>query len=189
MDVMNQLAERGDDVSGPVIRMDLLDEVDSYKSMDPVLADLYKQYLDARAVYGSLLRSHGVDDPMVQVAEDRLESCLSAFETRLIELRQDMALRQAAVARLQTMRTHMERLDEENHRASQKYKKRMQEYAEERRIDRARAESESSFATFLLLCSMLRYSSAHAYQSLRVANAFFAASAVPHDRHGWQQAS
>lgn len=60
-----------------------------YASIDPVLASLYKQYLEAKDNLGKLLVASGENDPMTEVAWDMHDSLRSAVETRLLELKDD----------------------------------------------------------------------------------------------------
>ncbi|MGZ9098033.1 MAG: hypothetical protein ACXW30_07045 [Micavibrio sp.] len=65
------------------------DELRFWMAVDPLLADLHKQFLDARANHISLTRQRGAKDPMADVANDMADSAQCAFETRLLELRRD----------------------------------------------------------------------------------------------------
>lgn len=70
----------------------LLSEQDAYLQADPVLAQLYKQKRAAQANLRQLQKEWGENDPMVEVAQYQVESALSQFETRLIELKRDEVL-------------------------------------------------------------------------------------------------
>ena len=72
---------------------DPVTEEEAYIAHDPLLARLHKDYLDACAQTDKLAKDLGVDDPMTSVSADMAESALSAFETRLIELKSDKTLR------------------------------------------------------------------------------------------------
>ena len=61
---------------------DELDEIRLYCDVDPVLADMYKHYADAKSEQASILASHGKNDPMADVAFDRVDSAWSAIVTR-----------------------------------------------------------------------------------------------------------
>lgn len=65
------------------------DELRFWMAVDPLLADLHKQFLDARANHIRLTRLRGAKDPMADVANDMADSAQCAFETRLLELRRD----------------------------------------------------------------------------------------------------
>lgn len=74
------------------VSLDPLSEVGLYLSVDRLIADLYRQYLEAQRQFVLALGEHGADDPMTEIAKDMSESCFCALETRLIELRQDETL-------------------------------------------------------------------------------------------------
>lgn len=79
---------------------DELDEIRLYCDVDPVLADMYKHYADAKSEQASILASHGKNDPMADVAFDRVDSAWSAIVTRLLELREDTDAAKALGKRL-----------------------------------------------------------------------------------------
>ena len=68
---------------------DELDEINMYASLDPVLADLLKQYKDADKQSQFLGIAYSQDDPMAEIAHDRRDSAWSMVQTRIIELRGD----------------------------------------------------------------------------------------------------
>jgi len=63
--------------------------IDAYMVVDEVLANLYKQYVQAKENLARLVIDNGSDDPMTEVAWDMHDSTRCAIETRLIELRKD----------------------------------------------------------------------------------------------------
>ncbi len=75
-----------------------------YASIDPVLASLYKQYLEAKETLGKLLVKGGDQDPMTEIAWDMHDSLRSAVETRLLELKDDKTA-SGRVAALQANKT------------------------------------------------------------------------------------
>lgn len=90
-DLMNRMASRMEALAGNQSGAfaNAPEELRFWLAADPLLADLYKQYLDAKASHQNLARLRGDHDPMVDVARDMEDSTKSAFETRLIELRRD----------------------------------------------------------------------------------------------------
>ena len=60
-----------------------------YMQVDTILAQLYKQYCEAKDHLGKLLAYTGANDPMTEIAWDMHDSLRSAIETRLLELRDD----------------------------------------------------------------------------------------------------
>jgi hypothetical protein len=65
----------------------MLDEMRLWVAVDPLLAELHKQYLDVKAQRVRLTDKHGDSDPICDVAADMEDSARCAVETRLIELR------------------------------------------------------------------------------------------------------
>lgn len=63
-----------------------------YAALDPTLALLFKDWKCAQSQYASLVDSFGEDDPMLDVAIDRLDAARLSFETRLLEVKADKAL-------------------------------------------------------------------------------------------------
>ncbi len=79
---------RADDKAAPEQSSDPLQEIEAFMPVDPVLASLHKEYLDANARHKKLARENGLGDPMTDVANDMLDSARSALQTRLIELQE-----------------------------------------------------------------------------------------------------
>jgi hypothetical protein len=103
-----------------------LNEIEIYISMDSVLADLYRQYLDALRRQSNLISSNGRHDPMTEVACDAAESAHSAYQTRLLELRRERYIRARVVKRLTESKRAIEnykskRLDERADRVKNSY--------------------------------------------------------------------
>lgn len=71
--------------------IDPLSEVGKYISIDRLLGDLYRQYLEAQKKYIQAIDTHGVDAPITETASYMADSTHCAFETRLYELREDEA--------------------------------------------------------------------------------------------------
>lgn len=84
--------------------MDILTAVDAFVSIDAVLGSLNKQLLDARLYREKAETRHGKDSPMAQIAVDMAASAESAFQTRLIEVRQDKKIRRTAIRLLRAER-------------------------------------------------------------------------------------
>ena len=68
---------------------DELDEISLYASLDPILADLLKQYKNADKQSLFLDKEFSDDDPMAEIAHDRKDSAWSMVQTRMLELRED----------------------------------------------------------------------------------------------------
>lgn len=71
---------------------DLREELDLFADMDPLLSDLQKQYLDAKAVRRKQVQAFGANDPMAEIAADMEDSAWCAMQTRYIELRGERLL-------------------------------------------------------------------------------------------------
>jgi hypothetical protein len=154
-------------------------DADAYRQFDGCLDSLHRDYLNARAVHEQLMRLYGIGDAMTQIASDRMESCLCAFDMRLIELRRSNILKQAALARLKVMRLDMERREADKQRADRAYKKRCEDYyaadMDTKRVRERRADEES-FANFLIVWHLMRQTAGYATHRLRIANMFAQAS-------------
>ena len=88
------------DTSAPTVSLDPLSEVGLYISRDKLLADLYRQYLEAQRNYIISVKRHGTQDAMTEIAQYTADSAYCAMETRLIELRGDPEM-QAQIERVQ----------------------------------------------------------------------------------------
>ena len=98
-EILAKIDRRLDDVrvmnaDMPAASIDPLSEVGLYISVDRLLADLYRQYLEAQKNYITALQDHGAEGAMTEIASEMSESAFWAMETRLIELRQDQNLAQ-----------------------------------------------------------------------------------------------
>jgi hypothetical protein len=65
-----------------------LGEMEAFMQLDPLLADLQRQYIDAKLQRQELCKAHGDKDPMSEIAMDMEDSAWCAAQTRYIELRQ-----------------------------------------------------------------------------------------------------
>ena len=93
-DILAKIDQRLDDLrltdsSLPPVSLDPLSEVGLYITIDRLLADLYKQYLEAQRHYITCIETHGKEDVMTEIASDMADSSFCAMETRLIELREE----------------------------------------------------------------------------------------------------
>lgn len=86
-------------------------ELTLYMAVDPILASLHKEYLDACALLDNLAAQGNSEyDAMSTVASDRVESAHSAFSARLIELRHDEKV--TAMVRMKQHRLLLEEMEE-----------------------------------------------------------------------------
>lgn len=65
-----------------------LSEIDAFMQLDSLLAQLHKQYLEAKLHRQDLVKASGPNDPMSEIAIDMEDSAYCAFQTRFIEMRQ-----------------------------------------------------------------------------------------------------
>jgi len=162
-----------------------LTSVQAFMAVDPLLASLHKQFVDAKARYGALVKSHGKRAPMTIVAADMTDSAESAFKTRLIEVKGNCELR----ARARALRRKLKALTEIEHNAKtvRCHARMQEEYHRQRRDWRAkvRREAEDSHALLLWLWWMLYFTSKRATRALSLANAF----AQVNDNNGARRAA
>jgi len=105
-----------------------LSEIDAFMQLDSLLAQLHKQYLEAKVYRQDLIKANGSNDPMSEIAIDMEDSAYCAFQTRYIEMRQ-----------IREMMAKAQRL--------------MRESVEEIERD-ANIEREKQFRNFILLSKM-----------------------------------
>lgn len=109
-EVMSQIAEHLETLQeDDLVERDFLSAIDVFVSIDPVLGALHKEYLDTRARSGGVARRFGADAPMAVVAADVAASAESAFQTRLIEVRRDPAMRRSVLKILRRQRARKRR--------------------------------------------------------------------------------
>jgi len=132
---------------------DELDEISLYADLDPVLADLLKQYktADKQSLY--LDETFSKDDPMAEIASDRKESAWSAVETRMIELREDEKF--SGMVGLRLMRLEEERAGLIPEKEISEERKAMQEFIVRDKKDnqmeqREEENKETDFLMFFL---------------------------------------
>lgn len=179
--VMNGLASTG----LPEDAAEMLTSVQAFIAVDPLLASLHKQSVDAKARHGALIKSHGKHAPMTIVAADMSDSAESAFKTRLIEVKRNCELR----ARARALRRKLKVLAEMEHNAKsvRRHARMQEEYHRQRRDGRTRVrkEAEDSHALLLWLWWMLYFTSKRATRALSLANAF----AQVNDNNGARRAA
>ncbi|PZO86722.1 MAG: hypothetical protein DI626_05770 [Micavibrio aeruginosavorus] len=72
------------------------DEMAAFLLIDPLLAGLNKQYLDAKSMRRRSEKEYGADDGMTIIAADMEDSAWCAMQTRYMELRNDKAVMKVA---------------------------------------------------------------------------------------------
>ncbi len=87
-----------------------LSELEAFVRLDPLLADLDKQYRDAQDMYLQAKREFGADDPMTEIALLNEDSAWCAVQTRYMELRADREKMRSAQRMMEESRIEEERL-------------------------------------------------------------------------------
>ncbi len=85
-----------------------LGEMEAFAALDPLLADLNKQYLDARENRVQVLKDFGADEPMSEMALLVEDSAWCAVQTRYMELRAQREMMAQAQAMMQQARMEEE---------------------------------------------------------------------------------
>lgn len=101
--IMNSMASRLDDVLPDTMQDRPADRdwpfIHLYLGSDPLLAQLYKQYCEARAKLEALHREFGRGDPMAVIASDMKDSAHTAVETRMLELKESRVVQSQVAVR------------------------------------------------------------------------------------------
>ena len=173
--IMNEMVQRfeGIKTEGPnSYQTDPWTEIKAYIGLDPVLGDLHKQYLDARAQHKKLLTENGKDDAMTEIAFDVRASAVSAIDTRVLELRQDDALRSVVAYRMRRAELAKEKELAAN---TKEYWKKIRGYNEEQakaQSDKNKEEGVASFFAALMFLSVMTQMFNNARQKLSIASIF-----------------
>lgn len=105
--IMNDVASMLDGMvmsapkSAPSALREPMSEMDAFIEMDPLLAQLHKDFIDARQMRTQAQKEYGADDAMTEMAAYSEDSAWCAMQTRYMELRADrdnMAQAQELVA-------------------------------------------------------------------------------------------
>lgn len=149
-------------------------EIKAYIGLDPVLGDLHKQYLDARAYHKKLMSENGRHDAMTEIAFDARASAVSAIETRVMELKQDEALRSVVAYRLRKAELAKER---ELSAETKEYWKQIRGYnAVQADAAKKKKEGEDSFFIAVMFLSIMDQMLHAARRKLSIASVFDAAN-------------
>lgn len=114
--IMNEMASRVDAIhpepkdlrpSNP------LSELEAFIQIDPLLASLQKDYLDAKSQRVELVALYGGEDAMVEVIMDMEDSAWCAMQTRFLELHDERELMERAQ---RLMRRAEEKIEDEKQR-------------------------------------------------------------------------
>ena len=146
-------------------------QIQTYLSLDPLLAELFKRYLDARASRDRLVAKHGHDAPMTEMAADMVDSAHCALETRLIEVRALYKLREERdVAGERVMIAAAQ---------SQRFEQKMQRHNDRNMAMRARRDAEKGYFYILMILFFLQNMLEQTRKNLSLASSFSGASAMP----------
>lgn len=153
-----------------------------YAGLDPLLTELFRQYLEAHRQYKSLTDLRGKDDPMADAARDWMESAESAVQTRMIELRQDDKIHAQArlILKQQARREKYNSLMA----ASKKYQSEQNDLFQRQRMMMAatlRKEGEDGFFMMVYLLWMLRAVTDRLTKTLSLASSFMAVAVIDND--------
>ncbi len=107
--IMNSMVNRLEDLMPEDVYGDMAagaewPMIEVYIRLDPLLADLFKQYQDARNRYASIERERGFHDPLVDVTRDMADSAHAAVTTRYIELQEDEEFQDGVVGETQRVK-------------------------------------------------------------------------------------
>lgn len=176
-DIINKMAGRVDVLldqrdSGrkkPVPASALQEEIRIWMAVDPLVADLHKQYMDARAHHARLVQLRGKGDPMEEVAADMAESAKCAVETRLIELRHSAEAKLAfqAMVRREWAAREARLIEEERARASRFWKQ-----FSARKTPRVVQRGHDSFISMMIGLMAMQHLIDQAHTHLSIAAAF-----------------
>lgn len=148
---------------------DIPHELRFWIAVDPLLGDLHKQFIDARANHLRLSRSRGIGDPMTDVANDMTDSAQCAFETRLLELRQDEDSKAMVLALMR--RAHAMREEELNEESRAEVNGFWREFSRPKHR-RAAPKGTSSFFMAIATLLVLRQALDDANRELSIAAIF-----------------
>jgi hypothetical protein len=174
-DLMRDITRRMDSYNSTAMDENTKDsslslELETFMSVDPILADLYKQYVDAKQRYLDLVKTNGEDDPMAEVGLDVMESAECAVETRLIELRDD---RKICIEAMYQRKLILKAKRLEDHKRSFDYKERLKEFYQRGSTKfQVEQEAKDDFFLMMLLWLWLAGLTRKAVRSLSLADAF-----------------
>lgn len=155
LDVMNAVSARLDHMSAsprrPVHSRAALDELQTFMLLDPLLADLNKEYLDARGSRLQAEKDYGRGDGMADLAAILEDSAWCALQTRYMELRGDRRM----MVQVRQMMDEA-RCEEEKEARKEKEREALQLYEQMRMFAYMREKNQSSSASWWLLLMMLR---------------------------------
>ncbi len=128
-----------------------LADITPYLGADPLILDLAKDYLNAKADYQAALVEHGQDSPIADIAGDHADSAWCTLQARLYELKQD----QAAQARADLiLKMEQNTFEAQEQRRAQKLKEEREAAnlrAKRRNDARNARDADEGYAFFIML--------------------------------------
>jgi hypothetical protein len=92
LDIMNEVSARLDHAPASMRPVRVLDEMQAFMQIDPLLADLHKQYMDAKGTRVQAEKEFGRSDGMTDMAMMMEDSAWCAMQTRYMEVRANRQL-------------------------------------------------------------------------------------------------
>ena len=157
LDIMNEVSARLDHGPSftPTRSVRILDEMQAFMLLDPLLADLNKQYVDAKGARLQAEKEYGRGDGMTDMAMMLEDSAWCAMQTRYMEVRANRRLMSQAHNLMdESRREEEERVAEEKTRNALKLIDQMQMMLRIREMSEAqekRARSRADWWLFLML--------------------------------------
>jgi hypothetical protein len=149
-------------------------EAEALMTLDPILAGLHKEKLNAQTHYHILKKKNGARDPMTRVAADMVDSLGSAFETRLIELRQDRVI---MISMRRVLRAAAAVTEAKRQRTIAQYHMRLYQFYEDmRKKKKVRREQEEHMKWMILMMWILQTAAENVHRSLSLGRHFTSAS-------------
>jgi len=132
---------------------DALSEVEAFMQLDPLLAQLHKQFLEAKIYRKELSAANGPNDPMTEVALDMEDSAYCAFQTRYIELRQVRDMMARAQRLMRDSAEDAER--EKNKEREQEFKNFLMMAKMQDRVNEQNRQGGFEYAILLLIFNLV----------------------------------
>ena len=143
LDIMNEVSARLDHAPAfarPSLKRDTIDEMQAFLLLDPLLADLNKQYQDARGSRLQAEKDFGRSDGMTDMTVMMEDSAWCAMQTRYMELRDDRKLMAKANAMVdESRRDEEEKARAQKEREALKIFEQMQMFARMREANQNQA--------------------------------------------------
>jgi hypothetical protein len=155
LDIMNEVSARLDHAPAfakPTANHAVLDEMQAFMLIDPLLADLNKQYLDAKASRIQAHKEFGAKDGMSDMTAILEDSAWCAMQTRYMELRGNRRLMAKAHGLMDdSRREEEERAREQKTRDALKILDHMQTMIRMKEIQEMREKSDGGWWLLLML--------------------------------------